>query len=91
MSSMPYIVPISELRQDASSIVREASATGDPVYITQHGRASAVLLSAAAYERTLRELEMLHILLQGEVDIQAGVGHDIDVVMAEADALMDRP
>jgi prevent-host-death family protein len=91
MSAMPNIVPISELRQDASSIVREASATGDPVFITQHGRASAVLLSAGAYERTQRELEILRILAQGEADIQAGVGYDIDVVMAEADALLGQP
>jgi prevent-host-death family protein len=87
---MPNIVPISELRQDASSIVREAAATGDPVFITQHGRASAVLLSAGAYERTQRELEILRILAQGEADIQAGVGFDIDVVMAEADALLEQ-
>jgi len=91
MSAMPYIVPISELRQDASSIVREASATGNPVFITQHGRASAVLLSAGTYERTQRELEILRILAQGEADIQAGVGHDIDSVMAEADALLEKP
>ena len=91
MSAMPNIVPISELRQDASSIVKEASATGDPVFITQHGRASAVLLSAGAYERTQRELEILRILAQGEADIQAGVGYDIDVVMAEADALLEQP
>ena len=90
MSAMPNIVPISELRQDASSIVKEAAATGDPVFITQHGRASAVLLSAGAYERTQRELEILRILAQGEADIQAGVGYDIDVVMAEADALLEQ-
>lgn len=91
MSAMPNIVPISELRQDASSIVKHASATGDPVFITQHGRASAVLMSAGTYERTQRELEILRILAQGEADIQAGVGYDVDVVMAEANALLEQP
>ncbi len=42
MSVMPTIVPISELRQDASAIIKRASSSGDPVFITQHGRASAV-------------------------------------------------
>jgi prevent-host-death family protein len=89
MTTMPNIVPISELRQDASSIVKRAAATGDPVFITQHGRASAVLVSAGTYERTQRELEILRILAQGEADIEAGVGFDADVVMAEADAQLD--
>ena len=91
MSAMPNIIPISQLRQDASAIVKRASATGDPVFITQRGRASAVLQSAGAYERTQRELQILRILAQGEADIEAGVGFDMDVVMAEADALLERP
>jgi prevent-host-death family protein len=91
MSAMPNIIPISELRQDASGIVKRASASGDPVFITQHGRASAVLVSAGAYERTQRELTMLRMLAQGDADIEAGAGFDLDVVMTEADALLERP
>jgi prevent-host-death family protein len=91
MSAMPAIVPISELRQDASSIIKQASASGDPVFITQHGRASAVLVSAGAYERTQRELEILRILAQGEVDIAAGNGVSFEDVMAGADDLLDQP
>ncbi len=91
MSAMPNIIPISELRADASSIVKQASASGDPVFITQHGRASAVLQSTGAYERTQRELAILRILAQGDSDIEAGVGFDLDVVMAEADELLGQP
>lgn len=91
MSAMPNIVPISELRQDASAIVKRASSTGDPVFITQHGRASAVLMSAGTYERTQRELEILRILAQGEADIAAGVGIDFETVMAEADESLSKP
>ena len=91
MSAMPNIVPISELRQDASAIVKRASSTGYPVFITQHCRASAVLVSAGTYERTQRELEILRILAQGETDIGAGAGIDIDVVMAEAEELLNQP
>ncbi len=89
MSVFPTIVPISELRQDASGIVKRASASGEPVYITQHGRASAVLVSAGSYERTQHELAILRLLVRGEADIAAGKGCDLDVVMAEADALLD--
>lgn len=88
MSAVPNIVPISDLRQDASAIVKQAAASGEPVFITQRGRASAVLVSTGTYERTQHELEILRILAKGEVEIAAGVGHDLDVVMAEADALL---
>ena len=91
MSAMPNIIPISELRQDASAIVKRASSTGAPVFITQHGRASAVLMSTGTYERTQRELEILRILAQGEADIAAGVGIDLATVMAEADELLSKP
>lgn len=90
MAVMPNIVPISELRQDASSIIKQAAATGDPVFITQHGRASAVLMSAATYEHTQRELEILRILAQGEADVEAGSGFDLDVVMAQAEELLNQ-
>lgn len=89
MSAVPNIVPISELRQDASGIVKRASASGEPVFITQRGRASAVLVSTGTYERTQHELEILRLLARGETDIAAGVGHDLKTVMAEADALLN--
>ncbi len=88
MRGVPTIVPISDLRQDASGIVKRASASGEPVFITQRGRASAVLVSAGSYERTQNELAVLRLLVRGEADIAAGVGYDLDVVMAEADALL---
>ncbi|MGV8083642.1 MAG: type II toxin-antitoxin system Phd/YefM family antitoxin [Coriobacteriia bacterium] len=88
MSAMPAIVPISELRQDASAIIKQAASSGDPVFITQHGRASAVLVSAGAYERTQRELEILRILAQGEVDIASGNGVSFEEVMAAAEELL---
>lgn len=88
MSAVPNIVPISDLRQDASAIVKRAAASGEPVFITQRGRASAVLVSTGAYERTQHELEILRLLARGEADIEAGVGYDLESVMAEADALL---
>ena len=59
MSAIPDIVTISQLRQDASAILKRAAASGEPVFITQHGRASAVLVSAGAYERAQHDFETL--------------------------------
>jgi len=88
MSVIPSIIPISDLRQDTAGIIKRAAASDDPVIITQRGRASAVLQSTQAYERTQHENEILRILARGDVEIEAGIGYDADDVMAEARALL---
>lgn len=90
MGGMLTIVPISELRQDASAIIKQASASGEPVFITQHGRASAILMSAGAYEQTQRESAMLKVLAQGEADIAEGKEVGFDAVMTAADELLNK-
>jgi prevent-host-death family protein len=89
MGKIPHIVPITDLRQDATSIVSRASAGEEPVVITQRGRATAVLLSIETYERSQRDLELLRLLARGEKEIESGKGHDLDAVLAEADALLE--
>jgi prevent-host-death family protein len=91
MASVPDIIPITDLRQDASGVVRRAADTQQPVFITQRGRATAVVVSAKAYERTQHELEILRLLARGEAEIEAGTGHALADVLAEADELLGRP
>lgn len=88
MSSLPAIIPISDLRQDAAGIIRWVVATDEPVVITQRGRASAVLVSAEAYQRTQYENELLRVLARGDAEAAAGLGRDAEDVMAEARALL---
>ena len=61
------------------------------MFITQRGRATAVVVSARAYERTQHELEILRLLARGEAEIEAGTGHALADVLAEADELLGRP
>jgi prevent-host-death family protein len=91
MGAVPDIVPISDLRQDAAGVIKRASASQQPVFITQRGRAAAVMVSTQSYERTQHELEILRLLATGEVEIEAGVGHDLDEVLAAADELLAKP
>jgi prevent-host-death family protein len=84
MTSLPSIIPISDLRLDTAGIIKRAAASDEPVVITQRGRASAVLVSARSYERTQHEIEILRILARGEADIEAGTGYALDEVMADA-------
>ena len=89
MSAVPKIVPISDLRQDAAGIIKRAATSHEPVFITQRGRPTAVMVSTQTYERTQHELEILRLLARGEVEIETGVGYDMDAVFAEADKLLN--
>jgi prevent-host-death family protein len=88
MAKIPNIVPITDLRQDATAIVKRVSASREPVVITQRGRAAAVMVSMEAYEHSQHELELLRLLARGEKEIEAGKGYDLEVVLAEADSLL---
>jgi hypothetical protein len=46
------------------------------------------MLSVDTYERGERERHLLRLLVRGEQEIAAGAGHDLDDVLAEADALL---
>jgi prevent-host-death family protein len=90
MATVPDIVPISDLRADAAGVVKRASDTQEPVFITQRGRAAAVMLSTQRYARTQHELEILRLLARGEAEVDAGEGFDLEAVLAEADELLGR-
>lgn len=91
MMKAPKIVPISELRQDASGIIKRVAVSREPLFITQRGRATAVMVSMQEYEHTRQELEILRLLARGDKEIEAGVGFDLATVLAEADDLLAQP
>ncbi len=88
MAKVPAIVPVSDLRQGAARVLKGLKKSSKPLFITQRGRATAVLMSLAAYERSEAERELLLMLARGEKEIAAGVGHTLDQVLAEADSLL---
>ncbi len=88
MTKIPNIIPITDLRQDATGVVRRVTASREPLVITQRGRAAVVMVSMEAYEHSQHELELLRLLARGEKEIEAGKGYDLDAVLAEADTLL---
>ena len=88
MPKMPDIVPISDLRQDASAILKRVRTSRKPLVITQRGRATAVVLSVDAYEQSEEERQILLALARGERELQAGKGPSLDAVLREADKLL---
>lgn len=88
MSKVPIIIPITDLRQDAATVLRRVRESREPVVITQRGRAAAVMMSAEAYERSEHDRELLCLLARGEKELAAGKGYGLDAVLTEADALL---
>jgi len=90
MARVPAIMPVSDLRQGAADALVRVRKSGQPVVITQRGRAAAVLISIESYEQTERELEILKRIARGDKEARAGKGHDLDDVMADADELLSK-
>lgn len=88
MGKLPTIVPVSDLRQDASKVLDIVRAEKGPLVITQRGRAAAVLMSLAEYEEVERRIQLLDLFDQGEKEIAQGVGDSAETVMSTARALL---
>lgn len=88
MGKIPMIIPVTDLRQDAAAALEQAREAGEPIVITQRGRAAAVMMSVEAYERLVREREICLSILRGEEEIARGEGVDLEEVLAEASRLL---
>lgn len=58
--------------------------------LPKRGGAAAVLIDIESFRRTESEREILALLARGEREIAAGLGYDLDEVLAEADALLSQ-
>ncbi|TAN06031.1 MAG: type II toxin-antitoxin system Phd/YefM family antitoxin [Rhodanobacteraceae bacterium] len=72
MSLAKQIKPISYLKANAAEVLLELAETREPMIITQHGEAKAVIQDVASYEQTQETLALLKILALGNQDIAAG-------------------
>ncbi|MGH7804614.1 MAG: type II toxin-antitoxin system Phd/YefM family antitoxin [Candidatus Binatia bacterium] len=88
MPTLPEIVPITDLRQDAAAVIDRVRRSSKPLVITQRGRPAAVVLSPEAYERGEQEKKILHLLVQGDREIAKGKGHELAKVLQEAERLL---
>lgn len=82
---IPKFIPVTDLRQDVSAVLRALKDGEEPVVIMQRSRAAAVMLSVDTYERMVYEREVLGILAMGEKDIKAAKGISVDQLLQELD------
>lgn len=72
MKRFSRIKTISTLKAHASEIVRTLGDRGEPLVITQHGEAKAVLQDIDSFETTQETMALLKILALGSRQIEAG-------------------
>ena len=89
MGKLSNIIPVSDLRRDAARLLKQLQNDKEPLVITQRGRAAAVMLGVDAYEKLEHEKKILRLLARGEKEIEAGVGYELDTILAEADVLIN--
>ncbi len=88
MRSVPVLIPITDFRQDAAGALAQVKNSHEPVFITQRGRATAVMLSVDAFQKGERERELLMLLATGEQEIAAGEGRTLSAVLGDAERLL---
>ncbi len=66
------IQPISYVKSNAAAVVDRVCETGEPVIVTQNGRARVIIQDLQTYERTQETMAFLELVRQGDDDIAAG-------------------
>jgi prevent-host-death family protein len=72
------IEPITALKTKSAELVRRTRRSGEPIVITQNGRAAAVLQDVESFERQRKALLLLRFLAEGQRQLQQGRGVSAD-------------
>ena len=75
------IQPLTAFRANVARFVDQVRETRRPLYLTQHGKSAAVLLSTADYEALVEELEILRDIQLSELELADGRGVPHDQVV----------
>lgn len=83
------VKPISYIKANAAEVLEKLSETTDPMIITQHGEAKAVLMDIRAYEQAQETLAMLQIVMHGMEEVRQGKTRPFREVLLELRAELD--
>lgn len=82
MKLSDQVKPISYLKAHAPEMIRNLAEGQDPVIITLHGEAKAVLQDIGSYEQTQETLALLKILALGNRTLEDGKIHPLGEAFA---------
>ena len=77
------IVPVSDFKARAAEWLRRLAESGEPVVITQNGKAAGVLLSPSAFDDLTENLRFIRAVEEGLADVEAGNVTSHDEVVLE--------
>jgi prevent-host-death family protein len=77
------IVPVSAFKAQAAEWLKRIADTGQPLVITQNGKAAGVLLSPAQFDQLSERARFLAAVDEGLADSEAGRVHSHASVVAE--------
>jgi prevent-host-death family protein len=83
MKLSQQVKPISELKANAPEVIRNLERRQEPVVITVHGEAKAVLQDIRSYEDTQETLALLKILALSSKSFRDGRFKPLDEAFAE--------
>lgn len=75
------ILPLSEFRANAASMIEKIKEDHRPLVITQHGKSSAVIMDVSDYEQLIETIELLQEVNQAREQLEEGKGIDHEEVM----------
>ena len=87
--STQNIQSLSYFRANATTMVKEIRETGNPLVLTQNGKASAVVVSPEEWEATQESLAMLQLLALRLDEVKQGRTVDFDEGMGRIDAMIE--
>lgn len=68
---MPQIIPIRDLR-DTTKVSEMCNATNEPIYVTKNGYGDMVIMSMAAYESKLAQIETYNRIMESDAQAERG-------------------
>ncbi len=78
MSLERSIQPISYLKSHAATLVDELAESGEPLIVTQNGKAKLVVQDIASYERTQETLALLKLIAMSRKELAEGKGIPVE-------------
>lgn len=84
------LVPVNEFRANMASYIKRVSESRTPLVLTQHGKATAVLVDPATLDELEEGRQVVRNVMRGLEDAAAGRVISSDDLFAELEAIIEQ-